>query len=326
MKRSWQRVLLVVVAGIALAILGLVVWVQYAWNRHFEAPYPAIHAHADPQVSTRGRYLAFGPAHCAACHISPGAESSLKAGEEPPLAGGKRFLLGPLGTIWAPNITPDENSGIGRRTDGELARAVRYNVHADGRAMLPFMEFQTLSDADLAAVISFLRSQPAVINAVPPMAVKFKGKLALAFFVKPQGPRVTPSTAPPPTADVVAYGGYLVESVAQCAGCHTDRSMTGGSDIGPRLAGGWARKSEDYPGVTLVTPNLTPDPGTGRIAKWSEEVFVARFRAGKVHPESDMPWSFYARMTDDDLRAIYRYLHSLAPVRKDTGESVRRTG
>jgi hypothetical protein len=77
--------------------------------------------------------------------------------------------------------------------------------------------------------------------------------------------------------------------------------------------------------VTLVTPNLTPDPETGRIAKWSEDAFVARFRAGKLIPQSDMPWQLYAKITDDDLRAIYRYLHSLAPVKRDTGQSVRRT-
>jgi hypothetical protein len=78
--------------------------------------------------------------------------------------------------------------------------------------------------------------------------------------------------------------------------------------------------------VTLVTPNLTPDPETGRITKWSEDDFVARFRAGELFRESDMPWTLYARMTDDDLRAIYRYLHSLAPVKNDTGASVRKSG
>jgi hypothetical protein len=102
--------------------------------------------------------------------------------------------------------------------------------------------------------------------------------------------------------------------------------MTDGSAIGPRLAGGWVRVPDADPTITLVTPNLTPDPETGRIAKWSEDTFVLRFRAGRTIPASDMPWAFYARMTDDDLRAVYRYLHSLAPVKKDTGESVRRVG
>ena len=321
-----RRGIIIILLGIFVALGGLAAWTEYAWDRKFEAPYPDIHASKDPAVIAHGRYLAFGPAHCAGCHVSPKDASKLAAGETPALSGGVEFPLGDLGAIWSPNITPDPATGIGRRTDGELARGIRYSVHADGRAMLPFMEFQTLSDSDLTAVISFLRSQAPVTNAVPPFAVKPKGKVALAFFVKPMGPKVTPAAAPPPPTDSLAYGGYLVESVAQCAGCHTDRSMTDGSYTGPRLAGGWLRQSDSDPTVVLVTPNLTPDPETGRIAKWTEDVFVARFRAGKLIPQSDMPWAFYGRMTDDDLRAVFRYLHSLAPVKNDTGASVRKQG
>lgn len=320
-----RRVLLIVVLGIIVAIAGLYAWVEYAWNRRFDAPYPDIRASTDPQVIARGRYLVYGPAHCAGCHVSAERHAELAAGGEPPLSGGVEFPLGPLGTVWSRNLTPDKATGIGTRTDAELARVIRYGVHADGRAVLPFMEYQTMSDADLTALISFLRSQPAVKNAVPAMDVNFKGKVALAFFVKPQGPRSTPHAVPPPASDTIAYGGYLVESVSQCAGCHTNRSMTDGSDVGPRLAGGWERTSPYDSRVTLVTPNLTPDPETGRITTWSEDNFVARFRAGTIFRESDMPWTLYARMSDDDLRAIYRYLHSLAPVRNDTGASVRKT-
>ncbi len=326
MGKIVRGVIIVAIGGSALAIATLSAWVHFAWDRHFSAPYPAIRASTDAHIIDRGRYLAYGPAHCAGCHVAPENQSQLAAGGEPPLAGGLKYPLGDLGTIWSPNITPDNETGIGKRTDGELARVIRYDVHADGRALLPFMEFQTLSDADLTAVISFLRAQTPVPHAVPPMVVQLKGKIALAFFVKPQGPRTTPAASPPPARDAVAYGSYLVNSVTQCAGCHTDRSMADGSDIGPRFAGGWTRVSDADPNVTLVTPNLTPDPETGRIAKWTEDTFVARFRAGKTIAASDMPWAFYARMTDDDLRAVYLYLHSLAPVKKDTGATVRRTG
>ncbi|HZF16345.1 MAG TPA: c-type cytochrome [Steroidobacteraceae bacterium] len=319
-----RKLFIVVVLGIVVSLAGLAAWTEYAWNRKFDAPYPAIHASTDRTVVARGQYLAFGPAHCAGCHVSPQDEARLQAGETPPLSGGVEFPLGDLGTIGSPNITPDAATGIGRRSDGEIARVIRYSVHADGRALLPFMEFQTLSDSDLTALVSFLRSQAPVSHAVAPFAVKTKGMVALAFFVKPIGPKSTPAAEPPPASDVLAYGGYLVESVAQCAGCHTNRSMTDGSYTGPRLAGGWAKESDSHPGVTLVTPNLTPDPDTGRIARWSEDDFVQRFRAGKLVPESDMPWALFAHMTDDDLRAVYRYLRSLAPVRNDTGESVRR--
>lgn len=73
----------------------------------------------------------------------------------------------------------------------------------------------------------------------------------------------------------------------------------------------------------LVTPNLTPDTTTGHITQWTEDDFVARFRAGRRLPGSPMPWDSYALMRDADLRAIFRYLQSLAPVRHDVAPIVR---
>jgi len=73
------------------------------------------------------------------------------------------------------------------------------------------------------------------------------------------------------------------------------------------------------PTKVLVPPNLTPDPKTGRITRWSEGQFVGRFRLGATMPATIMPWSAYGRMTEADLRAIYRYLRSLPPVENETG-------
>jgi hypothetical protein len=80
------------------------------------------------------------------------------------------------------------------------------------------------------------------------------------------------------------------------------------------------------PTRVLVPPNLTPDAATGRITSWSGDVFVARFRGGSSIPETIMPWGAYSRMTDDDLRAIYRYLRSLPPTRRDTRPTVQVKG
>ena len=82
-------------------------------------------------------------------------------------------------------------------------------------------------------------------------------------------------------------------------------------------------ESEAARDIELVPPNLTPDSRTGRIAAWSEDQFVARFRQGRVIPGSPMPWNAFARMSDDDLRAIYRYLRTVPPVVHETGPSVR---
>ncbi len=72
-----------------------------------------------------------------------------------------------------------------------------------------------------------------------------------------------------------------------------------------------------------VSPNLTPDVATGRISAWTEDAFVTRFRSGPLLGDSPMPWGGFRRMTDVDLRALYRYLRSLPPVRHDVGPTVQ---
>ena len=149
------------------------------------------------------------------------------------------------------------------------------------------------------------------------------GKVIMAFVLKPLAPKEQPP-ARTPAPETAAYGAYMANAVAQCGDCHTNRSMRDGSFIGPRYAGGWVFPLESDPTMELVTPNLTPDSATGRIAQWSEDRFVARLHAGAAIPQSIMPWTEFGRMTDTDLRAIYRFLRTLPPVRNETGPSLRK--
>jgi mono/diheme cytochrome c family protein len=73
------------------------------------------------------------------------------------------------------------------------------------------------------------------------------------------------------------------------------------------------------PNRTWAPPNLTSDPATGRLARLTEDQFVARIRAGRAIPGSPMPWQQFQRMNEDDLRAIYRYLKTVPPVVHETG-------
>jgi hypothetical protein len=77
------------------------------------------------------------------------------------------------------------------------------------------------------------------------------------------------------------------------------------------------------PTKVYVSPNLTPDPDTSPIGAWPEDAFIARFRVGPTIPGTPMPWGAFARMTDDDLRSVYRYLRSLPPTRKAVGPPVQ---
>jgi mono/diheme cytochrome c family protein len=294
-------------------------------RRTYDAPLPRIVSSKDPEVIARGRYLAYGPAHCVDCHGAAGQAAKAAAGEggDIPLSGGFEFRL-PVGIIRTPNLTADLETGIGGMSDGEIARALRYGVGRDGRALAPFMPFANLSDEDLTALVSFLRSQAPVRNEVVVRELNPLGLAVVAFAIRPQGPtREVPKKV---VAEATAeYGRYLVEDVGNCVGCHTQRDMVTGKFIGAPLAGGNEMRSEASPDspIRFVSPNLTPHPTTGRLANWTEEVFVARFHLGRGAEGSPMPWKSFGRMNDTDLRAIYRYLSGVAPVENDTGESVR---
>jgi len=243
--------------------------------------------------------------------------------EDVPLSGGASVAF-ELGTLHMPNITPDPDTGIGRYTDGQLARVLRHGVRPNGEAQLPVMEYQDISDEDLVALLSFLRSQPPVHNPVPDNEFSFLGRVLKAFVFRPVGPTATPQATSPPDEATIERGEYVVTRVAQCASCHSQCNFINLSYTGPRLAGGSELEEAWAPGFVFVPPNLTPDPRTGHITNWSEEQFVTRFRAGTLVRGTPMDWEMFRRMSDTDLRAVYRYLMSLDPVENDTGPTVRR--
>lgn len=296
-------VLLLLIGGIALAT---------AFRQHlkYEAPLPAIVASADTAVIAKGRHIVLGPGHCADCHSTvKNVDSLLRLGQEPSLSGGMLFDL-PFGKFYTRNLTPDSLTGIGRYTDGEIARVLRHSVKPNGEAVLPFMPFQNMSDEDLTAVISYLRSAKPVRAEVPDHKWNVMGNVIKAFLIKPSGPTepIKKAVAADTTA---AYGKHLVMAVANCNECHTKRNGIG-DYVGQPLAGGTVFEEEGLP--TLVSPNLTPDPKTGRITDWTQAMFINRFRMGKLIKHSHMPWESYGRMTDTELKAIYKYLKSLPPV------------
>lgn len=305
-----RKILLWLGAAVVVVVAILAIAISVRWDRRFQAPFPTLTASRDAAVIARGRYLAYGPAHCSDCHTASADYASLNTGSWPVLSGGGAFTI-PLGTIRVPNLTPDSATGIGRRSDGEIARILRYGVRPDGRSAIPLMEFHELSDADIVAVISFLRSQPPVRNPVPDHDLNLLGKAVMAFVIEPIGPSGNPPAETPPSGATPERGAYLVTAVSNCAGCHTQRSMVTGAYTGPRLAGGSAMEAGDKAHTKLVPPDVTANPGTGRVALWTEDEFVARFRAGERIPGSPMPWQAFRRITEDDVRAIYRYLRSV---------------
>jgi mono/diheme cytochrome c family protein len=316
-----RKILLALVALIAIVVAGLAIFVATRQNLKFDAPYPAIAASADSAVIARGRYVVRDVTNCAQCHGDTSSHAALVAGEDVPLSGGYVFDI-PPGKFYVRNITPDPETGIGRIEDKALARALRFGVGHDGRALLPFMEMQGLSDEDLTAVISYLRTQPPVRNLVPAHQTNLLGKVVKAtVLANPVGPH-EPPPAVSPRGTTIENGRYLVESVALCWACHTQRNDATGELTGPRFGGATGFLDSATPDKSWSPPNITSDPQTGKLGAMTEDEFVARFRLGRVLPGSPMPWQGFQRLAEDDLRAIYRYLKSLPPVRNDVGPPV----
>jgi mono/diheme cytochrome c family protein len=316
----WTGLAIVLVIGI------LIGYVHLTWNKTFEAPYPDIKATSDPVMIERGKYLVYGWSHCAACHVPADKVRDIDNGLEMPLMGGWDETIVGFGTFRAPNLTPDPETGIGKLTDAEIARAVRYGVKHDGKLLPPFMEFQGLSDEDLTAIISFLRSQEPVKNKVEPSELSFVIKAVMAFgLMKPVGPKSTPPKSVEQDT-TLEYGRYLANNVGNCLGCHVKIDQTGNKVNQDFAGGGIFPPSAFSKGYGFVSPNLTPDKKTGAIAAWSEQQFVDRFQGGRLYEGSPMPWGMFSRVSENDLKAIYRYLHSLDPVEFKVEKTVYSPG
>lgn len=271
-------------------------------------PATGIRASKDSAVVARGKYLVMGPGHCWNCH-APDGETNLQSGSKVGMIGGKEFKL-PFGTVYSPNITADTVTGIGGFSDEMLAQAIRYSVRHDKTALVPFMSYNGMSDNDIQAVISYLRTTRPVRHKVKETTINIIGKAVVRFVLKPvfSEPAPKPFIQPDTTSE---YGSYLATSVGNCVGCHTQRDKNTGEFAGSKFAGGYQISVSDG---TFTTPNLTPDSATGAIVKWKAADFVQRFKTGAVYPRTPMPWKSFQTFTDNDLKALYYYFNSLQPV------------
>ena len=306
---------------LVIAISGLVYSRQ---NRTFDAPYPDIASTQDSAIIAKGKYLFFGPAHCLDCHASIEDLEKVEHGVAVIPKGGRTWHL-PVGILRSPNLTNDAETGLGNKSDKEIARSLRYGVNPSGYTLFDLMPFHETSDEDLQAIISYLRTIPAVKNEIRTFEPNLLGMVLNAFVFKPIGPSVEVPKSVSKDAGI-PYGKYLATSLANCKGCHTNRDLKTGEFIGPEYAGGFRMPIDGKDGEFVVTCNLTPDDETGRISTWTEERFIHRFREGKKIKESHMPWGPFKQFTDNDLRSIFAFLKTLKPVKNDPGPVLVKEG
>jgi mono/diheme cytochrome c family protein len=278
---------------------------------HAKVPLPTLVKSDTNVTAARGEYIVRNVAVCGQCHAADPERDV-----DGPLSGGKEFRDWRIGTTRASNLTSDAATGLGNWSEGQIVRALRNGQDDEGRLLTPVMPyewFHQMSDEDAFAVARYLASLPPVRREVE-QSTNFMFKLGKLFFLRP---KAAMSVSAPPRAATAEYGGYLAQHVGLCADCHTPRSGIRSAPDKSRLFAGSAHPPKDFP---ANPSNLTPDHATG-IGQWSEADWLRTLRTGvnpsgvSLHPF--MPTKQIARMTDVDLRAIYRYLRTLRPIHNE---------
>jgi len=240
-------------------------------------------------------------ADCAGCHTAPGGK---------PFAGG-RVLETPFGRLASPNITPDDDTGIGRWSREEFVRAVKAGMAPNGRPLYPAMPYPyyaRLSDSDAGAIFDYLQTVAAVRNRVRVNQLAFpyniRGLMAgwnfLFFRPAAPAPRDDKSAA-------WARGEYLVNGPGHCGACHTPKNPFG-ADTGAALRGasleGW------------FAPDATAHAQRG-IGSWRQSEVVSYLKTGhNSHsmasgPMAEVIENSTSQMSDADLTAIAVYLRDV---------------
>ncbi len=301
MWRKWLKV--ASVAAVVLALLAAGAVALAAWlgerklNRSVEVRVVPVAYVRGPAALKLGKYL-FESRGCSECHGADGR--------------GIAFIDSAGGMyVKSPDITTGPGGVVSDYNEGDWVRAIRHGVNPAGHALLvmPSVDYNRMSDADLAALVAYTRSLPPVAGESTvmrlPMIVKaLYGIGAIRDSAEKIDHRKPPSQ-PIAAAPTAQYGGYVAN---MCIGCH-----------GASLSGGKIRGAPpDWPAAA----NLTPGEGSVMPRYDSAEKFVAMMRTGK-RPDGApvskvMPFMSLRNINDTDLDAMYAYLKSMPP--KKAGE------
>ncbi|MBC3950192.1 c-type cytochrome [Pseudomonas folii] len=311
-SKSRSRLLALLVVCVVLALLAWLVSVFL--NKSGDAA-AQMTQEVTPELISKGAYLARA-GDCVACHTAHDGKT---------FAGG-RGIESPIGTIYATNITPDKDTGIGSWTYGDFERAVRRGVGHDGSALYPAMPFPSyakVSDEDTQALYAYFMKgvepvkQANQANDIPwPLSIRWPLAYWRTFFSPTPESTVTPVAGTDPQ---LVRGAYLVQGLGHCGSCHTPRALT-------MQEKGLDEKSTDY--LTGALLNDWAVPSIRGVAHWSQDEIVDYLGSGRNAKASvagemtDVVANSTSHMTDEDLHAMAAYLKSLSGPADKNGETV----
>lgn len=259
-------------------------------------------ANSDPIA--RGAYLARA-GNCEGCHTARGG---------PPYGGG-RGIQTPFGTVYAGNLTPDPQTGLGGWTPDDFRRALHEGRSRDGRLLypaFPYPNYSLVTARDADDLFAYLQSLKPVVRANPAHALRFPfdTQMALrawrALYFEP--------TTFEPRADRPAdwnRGDYLIRGLGHCDACHSPRNLLGAIRGDSALSGG------ELPGQFWYAPSLTANAEAG-VGDWPHEEVVALLRDGvarqgsAIGPMADVVATSTRFLSAADLNAMATRLKALA--------------
>lgn len=252
-----------------------------------------------PAAVNSGRYL-YETRGCVSCHAADGS--------------GKVMIDKPAMLVRTPNITLGANSAVAEYAEGDWVRAIRHGVNPKGHALflMPSELYNGLSDADLGALVAYIRALPPVAGQTARVDLPLVVKALYGLNVVKDASEKIAHSRPPAASIAAGATAERGEYVARvCMGCHGDT-----------LAGG---RSPDAPPDGPEPANLTPGNGTVMGRYDTLEKFAAMMRSGK-RPDGSavvMPFDALAAFNDTDLAAMHNYLQALPPKPKGArkGES-----
>ena len=281
---KWSGVVLAAVLAVAVSSVSALTITGMVKEHVRRAPIPDLKIEATRERIARGKAVVDG--FCSGCHSKTGTlTGGFDIGEDFPLH---------VGSFISSNLTPA--GPLKHWTDGEIFRAIRNGVDANGRwlTIMSYTNASRLGDDDTKAVIAYIRSVPAAGTQTPDPPDRFSllGAAMLGAGMLPSGkPIVTSSVTAPPKGPTAEFGEYIL-SYQDCRECH-----------GADLNGG-------------VLGQLAPlGPDLDVVKYWKLEEFIATMRTG-VDPNGhtlseQMPWRPIGRMDDVELQAVYEYLNHL---------------
>ncbi|BFG80851.1 cytochrome c [Paraburkholderia terrae] len=304
-KRLFGKILVALLLACLLVAGGITWFVTRTPRSPFDGT--ALTGTPSADLIQRGEYAA-RVGDCVACHSTPNSA---------PFAGGLEMAT-PMGSIFATNITPDKETGIGRYSLADFDRALRHGVARDGHRLYPAMPYPSyakLGNDDVRALYAYFMfavqpvHQESRLGDIPwPLNMRWPLALWNAAFAKSGAYQQKGSMDP-----LWSRGAYIVQGLGHCGSCHTPRAVSMNEKaldessslyLSGAVLDGW------------YAPSLRGDPNTG-LGRWSEEDVFRFLRTGRSQhgvvfgSMAEVFNNSTQYMTDEDLRAVARYVKSL---------------